>query len=549
MRRLSCALAITLSIAACGHTASPVGRVRFVNEPPVWHVNDRKDVPKPPKEIPFLRYTYHFDSYYLRTVKGLQLTRHRRALGVNSLDEVPNSTWFTNRIGVRNVTPDEIREGPGPDSPDRHLPWTIKSGKFGGTAIGFICEDSRGVKFLLKFDSKNIPETETATDAIVARILWAAGYNVPADHVVYFKRGDLKVAPDAYKKDQYDRKSKLDDKFVDDQLKEVQIGSDGQIRGIASIYIPGKPLGGMPRLGVRSDDVNDRIPHELRRDQRGQAPLFAWLSHTDVKEDNSLDAYQEDPKNKNLHYVVHYLLDFGNALGTDALVTKHPYVGFRYEIDPAATATTLLSFGLQREPWEFREPAPMKGVGMFSDKLYDPGTWKPNTMAQLPVIWADRFDQYWGSKILIRFTREQLAAAIDAGRLSEPRAKAYLLDTLINRQRRTARYWFKKVNPVDEFAIDGRKLCFTDLALRHQLETIPTRFTLSLYDANEVAVGTPMTIAPDPRGHACATVPLADGANHYTIVRIETSRGMPATLVHIATDAAGKARVIGIHRL
>jgi len=38
-----------------------------------------------------------------------ELPRDRRALGVNALDEVPDSTWFTNRIGVRELTP---RRGP-----------------------------------------------------------------------------------------------------------------------------------------------------------------------------------------------------------------------------------------------------------------------------------------------------------------------------------------------------------------------------------------------------------------------------------------------------
>ena len=34
---------------------------------------------------------------------GRELPRSRRALGVNALDEVPDSTWFTNRLGVRDL--------------------------------------------------------------------------------------------------------------------------------------------------------------------------------------------------------------------------------------------------------------------------------------------------------------------------------------------------------------------------------------------------------------------------------------------------------------
>ncbi len=68
-------------------------------------------------------------------------------------------------------------------------------------------------------------------------------------------------------------------------------------------------------------------------------------------------------------------------------------------------------------------------VGLYSDELYDPGSWKPNTFAHLPIILADRFDKFWGAKLLLRFTRAQLAAAISAGRYSDLRAAPYLLDT------------------------------------------------------------------------------------------------------------------------
>ena len=35
-----------------------------------------------------------------------------RAVNVNTIDEVPDSSWFTNRIGARPITIDELRRGP-----------------------------------------------------------------------------------------------------------------------------------------------------------------------------------------------------------------------------------------------------------------------------------------------------------------------------------------------------------------------------------------------------------------------------------------------------
>ncbi|HEU0035257.1 MAG TPA: hypothetical protein VFQ53_31745 [Kofleriaceae bacterium] len=542
-------LVVLAALASCTGRTTAVGSVRFANAPAVERVDDRQDVPKPPRERAFRRYLHHFDSYYLRTVRGMELRPHQRALGISALDEVPDSTWFTNRIGRRALSPEEIRRGPEPsDSPEHHLPWTIKSAKAGGTAIGFVAEDTRGVKFILKFDEPRLPEVETGADAIVARLLWATGYNVPADHVVYFTPDQLRVGKGAYRKVDGD-KLPIDDAYVQQALAQVSHEPDGRIRGIASTYIAGKPLGGTPRLGVRADDPNDLIPHELRRDQRGLAALCAWLAHTDIREDNTLDSWQADPKNPAIHYVVHYLVDFGNALGADAAISNHLYIENQYEIDPAASLSTILTLGLSHRRWEDRRAPPIRGIGLYGTTGYAPGKWKPNTPAQLPVIWADRFDQFWGAKILIRFTRDQLAAAVDAARYTDPRATAYMIDTLVARQRRTAQHWFQQVNPVDDFAIDGDRLCFTDLALRHQLEVRATRFTLRVFDDAGRALAAPITADPDASGRACASIALAPGASHYTIVRIESSRGMPGTLVHVATSATGQPRVIGIHRL
>ena len=35
-----------------------------------------------------------------------------RAKNVNTIDEVPDSSWFTNRIGTRALTADEVMRGP-----------------------------------------------------------------------------------------------------------------------------------------------------------------------------------------------------------------------------------------------------------------------------------------------------------------------------------------------------------------------------------------------------------------------------------------------------
>jgi hypothetical protein len=150
---------------------------------------DRRDVPKLPAAHEPPIGLYYLDGTLVRLMtRALELRPHRRALAVNALDEVPDSTWFTNRIGVRELTLDELRRGPSTvGSPEPH---TLEDQEHQGRrmSIGFI--SARGEKFLLKFDVRDYPEAETATHVITNRLLWACGLTVLEDHVVYFRRED-----------------------------------------------------------------------------------------------------------------------------------------------------------------------------------------------------------------------------------------------------------------------------------------------------------------------------------------------------------------------
>src|SRR5262245_45700870 len=126
---------LAVPLCACLSCASqpPVAHSRFANAPAVAAVNDRGNVPVTPKERPFYENLYHFDGLIQDPVdRTFELPRQRRAIGVNALDEVPDSTWFTNRIGVRDLSIAELVNGPVTiESPELHKPWTIKASKTG----------------------------------------------------------------------------------------------------------------------------------------------------------------------------------------------------------------------------------------------------------------------------------------------------------------------------------------------------------------------------------------------------------------------------------
>ena len=544
MRSLACWSLIALVLAATGcASTNPVGALRFQAEAPVWRVNDRKPQEDAPSVRRFRAFLNKFDHAVMnRAMRALEFRESTRAKDINSLEEVPDSTWFTNRIGVRELSLDELRRGPNTGgSPFDHLPWTITGGKVGGKSLGFKFEDARGQKFLLKFDTAEHPELETATHIIVHRLLWAIGYNVPQDYLGHVRRSDLRLSAKA-------REDGIDEAALDGALKTVGKRDDGAIRVLASMFVPGKPIGPYPREGVREDDRNDVIPHQLRRSIRGQYSIFAWLDHTDIKDDNTLDAFADG-------HVTHYLVDFGKALGGMATHDQDLSSGYEAHYDIAEGFRNLFTLGLRTSPWEGKKQPPLRGIGLYDATHFDPGSWSP-FLFYSPFFETDRFDAFWGAKLVMRFTPRELAAIVDEGQLSDPRAAKYLLDTLIARQRATGRYWFDRVAPLDTFAVEetagSTRLCFTDLSLHYQLRDTPTRYAIDAYDRRGSSVAPVREIDAGTRGRTCTAIALSEkDPDRYTIVRLRVNRGgktMPPVVVHVAKLRDGRLEVVGLRR-
>ncbi|MEL6547241.1 MAG: hypothetical protein AAFQ82_21635, partial [Myxococcota bacterium] len=237
---------LLLLACACSH-AAPVSGARFKNQEPVWVVNDRLDVPQPPEELRFIPAFYFYDRLlYARADDAMALQPKRRAMNLNSLGEVPHSTWWNNRIDLNPLTREEMLAGPNefPEGPATDSPWTVTGGKVGGTAVGFVIKDSRGHPYLMKFDEKGHPVVETASDIVAQRLLWALGFNVPENSVVYFSRDQLVIGSGATSKDAFGNKKPITGADIDAALAKVNRLPDGRYRALASRYVSGKPLGG-----------------------------------------------------------------------------------------------------------------------------------------------------------------------------------------------------------------------------------------------------------------------------------------------------------------
>src|SRR5262249_26296092 len=100
-----------------------------------------------------------------------------RARNVNTIDEVPDSSWFTERIGTGRLTSADIERGPvvgAAPAPER---WVILREKSAGVNPGFTAEDANGETWFVSFDSKSYPEGASGAVVVATKLFWALGYN------------------------------------------------------------------------------------------------------------------------------------------------------------------------------------------------------------------------------------------------------------------------------------------------------------------------------------------------------------------------------------
>ena len=546
-------LGLLAVLGGSGCLAHEVPTIRFANRDPVWEVDDRRPIPQP-KTLHYANTKDRFDYFYFRPVtEVLSVPEPRRAANINSLDEVPDSTWFANRDGL---TPDEIRRGPTRDD-GPVVPLRISdAGRPGQQRLGV--KDARGVKYILKFDLPDHPELNTGTDVVVQRLLWALGYHVPEDDVVVLRRNDLELATGATHIE-YGEEVPTEPEDLEVFLGSVARQDDGRWRGLVSRYLDGIPVGGYEHTGVRKDDPNDVVPHEDRRELRGQHVVFSWLAHTDVKRNNWLDMWRPDPDQPGHGHLVHYLLDFDMAMGVMAATRASAYDGYAHNFDYDNLVQSSITFGLWVRPWERVENPGIVGVGRFESEHFDPAGFNPRRYF-MPFLHRDRFDDFWAAKRVMSLSPEHIRAAVEAARFSEPAAIDYLTETLVQRQRKIGRYHLSRVAPLADLEVTadgdgGARLCATDLLVHHGLlaEGETVRHWARIYDYDGRARARHRTLTADADGRVCVDG-VAAGGDHdgYTIVGFTVRRtdAEPQRVwAHLALHPARRTlRLIGLYR-
>lgn len=464
------------------------------------------------------------------------------AANVNTIDEVPNSPWFTNRLGAKRMSIDELARGPNlGDGPDMTTPWSVVRGKSQGLTPGFEIVDGRGDRYVVKIDPVGVPELSSAAEVIATKIFYAVGYNVPENYIVRFDPESLDATEGATAEDRFGDKVRLTKQRLTRMLRHVPRYPDGTVRAVASKFVPGEPLGPFRYYGTRSDDPNDVVPHEHRRELRGLRLFAAWLNHDDVRAHNTQDVLVNESGQR---FLRHYLIDFGSTFGSGTVDLQLPNLSFHYWLEPELIKNNALGLGFhvpayRKVKWPHFEE--FQSVGRWESTYFTPETWKPDyrnpAFARMTAV-----DAFWAAKILMRFQPDELSAIVAEGQYSDAEAAEYFVETLIERQIKTGRFGIVGINPLDGFAVVDGQLVFANLAEDYGFVDSSTTYHVSWFSYDNESdriegITTPMPTtarsASLPRNarprHVASTTPIVPANDTLWVAEIRSEhRQYPA---------------------
>lgn len=389
-----------------------------------------------------------------------------RAANANAWDEVPDSSWFTNRLGVRDLSPQEVAQGPCPEAPvPTDTPWTVVSAKRDGADPGFVMETG-GERYVVKLDRADNAERATTADVVSSRLYWAVGFDVPCNRIVHFRPSQLTLHPEATAKDELGEETPLDAELLNQILARAPVRDDGTLRANASLFLPGEPIGPWHYAGTTRGDAGDVIPHQDRREVRASRLLGAWFDHIDARSQNTLVMWHEDEGR-----VQHHLVDFGDNFGFEWRYDRlSKRLGHQTGFDVPTMVADWASLGTIAHPWD--RPHTNPRAPLFRDydtKNFDPVGWRAG-YRNPAFARMDDADAAWMARILARMDDELIVAAVKTAELSEPAWEEELIRVLRGRRDAILDAWLRRVSPLGDVTVEHggegtpSEVCFSDLA-------------------------------------------------------------------------------------
>jgi hypothetical protein len=397
-----------------------------------------------------------------------------RAKNVNTIDEVPDSSWFTNRIGTRTITSDEITRGANIGAPPDPSKWVLIREKSSGAHPGFTAKDAKGETWFVQFDPPYFAEGATGAVMVAARMFWALGYNQVETYLTTMDPKNISIDPKATVKRPNGKRTRFTKDDMNAILENVARKPDGTYRVVVGRLLPGKILGGYQYSGTRPDDPNDLVPHEHRRELRALRVFGAWTNLTDIKAKNTLDTViAENGKT----VVKHYLQDVGSTFGM--CNDLHEWdLSYEYFYDGPGSKKRFFTLGFGLSPWQTVDYVEYPSVGKFEGKVFDPRKWKPQTpTTSYMELRGD--DAFWAAQRVAAFTDDLIRAVVHTGEFSDPKAEKYLADVLIQRRETIKRIYLTAVNPIVDVRLGAQGLTFENAAVASGVAQGPVAYRAS----------------------------------------------------------------------
>jgi hypothetical protein len=509
---------MTALVMAGGLTVITAGQ-KFHHDDPLTREPDSQDAANVQESEIGLTYNLGYNLFVTASKPPASV----RAQNVNTVDEVPDSSWFTNRIGTSPLTASDIIQQSTPGSPPADAKWTVIREKSSGYAPGFTARDAKGETWFISFDPPSNPEGATAALVIANRIFWALGYNQVETFLTTVDRHTLQIDPEATIRRPSGARTPMTRADLDDVFERAARRPDGRYRAAAGRLLPGRVVGGFRYEGTRSDDPNDIVPHEHRRELRALRVFGAWTNLTDMKAGNTLDTVV---KRDGRFVVVHYLQDVGSTFGMGANGPHDWDEGWEYLYEGDTSRKRLLSLGVARSPWQTATYVEHASIGRFEAESFDPLTWKPRVPTAAFIEMRDD-DAFWAALRVMSFDDATIRALAAAGEYSDPAAAAQLAATLILRRDKIGRAYLTRINPIVDLALDRNgALTFSNAAVRAGFAPAPSAYQATWFEFDNATGRT--TRIGETRG-ADAAMPAAG--------RLPSTRGA-FVKIEIAVDSA-----------
>jgi len=470
VRRAGRLILVLAALGICARAVSTKGP-HFYPDDPIAREPESQDASK--------AQPYFMVSMYEMTNNLFVTSGHKpsgtRAQNINTIDEVPDSNWFTNRIGSTPVTVDDLVRGPNRGAPPDPSRWTLTREKTAGAHPGFTARDAKGETWFLEFDPPYFPEGATGAVAVATKIFWAFGYNQVESFLTTFDPKRVDFDPKATIRRPSGARTRFTTDDMNAILERVARNPDGTYRAIAGRLLPGKILGGFQYDGTRPDDPNDVVPHEHRRELRALHVFGAWTNLTDLKASNTLDTLVTE---NGRTVVKHYLQDVGSTFGMCNDLYEWD-LSYEHFIEGPTTRKRLFSFGFALSPWQTIDYVEYPSIGKFEGDRFDPRTWRPQTPTTAYLELRDD-DAFWAARRVAAFTDELIRAAVHTGEFSDPAAEKYLADVLIKRRDKIVSIYLTAVNPIVSPRLDANgRLTFENAALAAGVASSPVSYRAS----------------------------------------------------------------------